>query len=313
MLIFALARVIPGDPVRLALGPDATESQVQALRHRLGLDRPLIVQYLVYARNALRGQFGESLRTHRDVAADVRQFLPATLELTTVAMIMALVLGVPLGVLSALHKDRLPDHASRGLALVAVALPRFWLAILLQILLAFHLGWLPAVDRATVRPADITGFFLLDGLLTGNWPAVRNALVHLLLPAFALSVGTAAQVMRLVRSSMIEEMRKDYVVAAVSYGLPRSVIVYRYMLRNALTSTVTILGLVYGFLLANAFVVEVVFAWPGLARYGAQAMLFKDFNAIVAVTLIVGMVYVFINLLIDVAYAVMDPRVRYEA
>jgi peptide/nickel transport system permease protein len=312
VLIFVLARVIPGDPVRLALGPFATEEQVQHMHHRLGLDRPFHVQYLIYVRNVFQGQMGESLRTHRDVVYDVRQFLPATLELTAVAMLMAVLVGIPLGVISAMHKDHLPDHLSRIVALSAVAIPRFWLAILLQMILAFHLGWLPAIGRASIPPTSITGFYLVDSILTQDWRALWDALTHLLLPAFALGVGTAAQVMRLVRSSMIEEMRKEYVLAAVGYGLPKFVVVYKYMLRNALTSTITILGLVYGFLLANAFVVEVVFAWPGLASYGAQALLFKDFNAVVAVTLIVGTVYVLVNLLIDLAYAFLDPRVRYE-
>jgi peptide/nickel transport system permease protein len=312
ILIFVLARVIPGDPVRLALGPYAVEEQVQFMRHRLGLDRPLPVQYLMYIRNVFQGQLGESLRTHRDVAADVRQYLPATVELTAVSMLIAVLVGIPLGVISALYKDHLPDHLSRIVALSAVALPRFWLAILLQLLVAFHLGWLPAIDRASIPPRLITGFYLLDSVLTQDWRALWDALTHLLLPAFALSVGTAAQVMRLVRSSMIEEMRKEYILAAVSYGLPKFVVVYKYMLRNALTSTITILGLVYGFLLANAFVVEVVFAWPGLASYGVQALLFKDFNAVVAVTLVVGTIYVVVNLFIDLMYAFLDPRVRYE-
>ncbi|MDR7484574.1 MAG: ABC transporter permease [Armatimonadota bacterium] len=311
VLIFIVSRVIPGDPVRLALGPDAREEQVQQLRHQMGLDRPLYVQYVTYMAGLFRGDFGFSLRTHRDVAKDLRDFFPATLELTSVAMLLAVALGVPLGIRAAVHKDALDDHISRLVALVGVALPRFWLAILLQLAFAYHLGLLPTIGRGPAPPVQITGLYLLDSVLAGDFKAFATSLKYLAMPAFALSVGTLAQIMRLIRASMIEEMRRDYALAARSYGLPPRLIIYRYLLKNAFTATLTIIGLSYGFLLGNAFLVETVFAWPGLAFYGVDALLWKDFNAVIAVTLVVGAAYAVVNLLVDLLYGYLDPRIRY--
>mgnify|MGYP000005846351 CR=1 FL=1 len=312
VLIFVISRVIPGDPVRLALGTEATQEQVEALRRQMGLDRPLHVQYLTYLAGALRGDFGYSLRTHRSVSRDLVEFLPATVELTTVAMGLAVALGVPLGVLAAVHKDGPADHLSRLLALVGVALPRFWLAILLQLAFAYHLRLLPTIGRGPAPPVRVTGLYLVDSLLAGDPGAFLVALKHLAMPAFALSVGSLAQVMRLIRAGMIEEMRRDYAVAARSYGLPENLIVFKYLLKNAFTATLTVIGLSYGFLLGNAFLVETVFAWPGLAFYGVDALLFKDFNGVIAVTLVVGVAYAVVNLLTDILYGYLDPRIRYS-
>lgn len=312
VLIFIVSRVIPGDPVRLALGTEATEEAVQQLRKQTGLDRPLVVQYLTYMAGVLRGDFGYSLRTHRNVTKDLVDFFPATLELTTVAMGIAVVIGVPLGILAAVRKDEAPDHLSRVIALIGVALPRFWLAILLQLAFAYHFRLLPTIGRGPAPPAQVTGLYLVDSLLIFNLPAFWVSLKHLAMPAFALSVGTLAQVMRLIRAGMIEEMRRDYAVAARSYGLPANLIIYKYLLKNAFTATLTILGLSYGFLLGNAFLVETVFAWPGLAFYGVDALRFKDFNGVIAVTLVVGAAYAVVNLITDILYGYFDPRIRYE-
>lgn len=312
VLIFVVSRVIPGDPVRLALGLEANAEQVAQLRRQMGLDRPLVVQYLAYAGGALRGDFGYSLRTHRSVTQDLIDFFPATLELTSVAMLISVALGVPLGILAALRKDALPDHAGRVLALVGVALPRFWLAILLQLAFAYHLRLLPTIGRGPAPPVEITGLYLADSLLTLRLDAFWTAVQHIAMPAFALAVGTLAQVMRLIRAGMIEEMRRDYALAARSYGLPGNLIVYKYLLKNAFTATLTILGLSYGFLLGNAFLVEAVFAWPGLAFYGVDALRFKDFNGVIAVTLVIGAAYAVVNLFTDILYGYFDPRVRYE-
>lgn len=310
ILIFLLSRVMPGDPVRLALGPDARPEQIEQLRREMGLDLPLHVQYLRYMNGLFKGDFGRALRTHRPVAQDLRDFLPATLELTTVAIALAIVIGIPLGVTAAVRKDGLLDHLSRGVALSGVAMPQFWLAILLQLVLAYYLRQLPAIGRGPA-PDRITGLFLLDSILAGDAQAFWQSLRHLVLPAFTLSLASAAQIMRLTRSAMVEQLRKDYVLAARSYGLPYNLIVYRYMLKNAITSTMTVIGLIYGFLLANCFVVETVFAWPGMAAYGAHAVIYKDFNAVVAVTLIVGLAYAIVNFVIDLLYGYLDPRVRY--
>lgn len=311
MLIFAISRVIPGDPVRLALGTEATSEQVEQLRHQMGLDRPLHVQYLSYVGGLLRGDFGYSLRTHRNVTKDLKDFFPATFELTTVAMALSIALGVPLGIISAVRKDSIGDHASRIVALAGVALPRFWLAILMQLAFAYHLGLLPTIGRGPAPPVQITGLYLLDSLLVLNFRAFAVSARHIAMPAVALSVGTLAQIMRLIRASMIDEVRRDYALAARSYGLPANLIIYKYLLKNAFTATLTIIGLSYGFLLGNAFLVEYVFAWPGLAFYGVDALLFKDFNGVIAVTLVVGMAYAVVNLVVDILYGYIDPRVRY--
>ncbi len=312
VLIFVVSRVIPGDPLRLALGTEATEEQVQQLRQQTGLDRPLVVQYITYMAGVLRGDFGYSLRTHRNVTKDLLDFFPATLELTTVAMGIAVVIGMPLGILAAVRKDEAADHLSRVLALIGVALPRFWLAILLQLAFAYHLRLLPTIGRGPAPPTEITGLYLVDSLLTFDLQAFWVSFKHVAMPAFALSVGTLAQVMRLIRAGMIEEMRRDYALSARSYGLPANLIIYKYLLKNAFTATLTILGLSYGFLLGNAFLVETVFAWPGLAFYGVDALRFKDFNGVIAVTLVIGMTYAVVNLITDILYGYFDPRIRYE-
>ncbi len=312
VLIFVLSRVIPGDPVRLALGLEATPAQVDQLRRQMGLDRPLIVQFVSYLTGAIRGDFGYSLRTHRNVAQDLLDFFPATLELTSVAMLISVTLGVPLGILAAVRKDGLIDHVSRVLALIGVALPRFWLAILLQLALAYQLRLLPTIGRGPAPPLHLTGLYLFDSMAALRFDAFWTSLRHLAMPALVLSVGTLAQVMRLIRAGMIEETRRDYALAARSYGLPANLIIYKYLLKNAFTATLTILGLSYGFLLGNAFLVEVVFAWPGLAFYGVDALRFKDFNGVIAVTLVIGAAYAVVNLLTDIAYGYVDPRVRYE-
>jgi len=313
ILIFLLSRVVPGDPARLALGPDATPEQVRQLRQEMGLDKPLLTQYVLYVGGLFRGDFGFSLRTRRNVAQDIREFLPATVELTTVAMLFAVAVGLPLGVLAAVHKDRGADHVSRLLALGGVALPRFWLAILLQLVFAYYLGILPTIGRGPAPPVRITGLFLLDSLLVLNIPSFLVALKHIILPAVALSLGSLAQITRLVRANMIEEMRRDYALAARSYGLPERLIIFKYVLKNAFSSALTVIGLSYGFLLGNAFLVETVFAWPGLAFYGVDSLLFKDLNAVVGVTIVVGAAFAVVNLLVDIAYGYLDPRIRYEA
>lgn len=311
VLVFIIARVMPGDPVRMALGPEATPAQIERLREQMGLDQPLHIQYVRWLAGVLQGDFGQSLRTNRNVADDLRDFFPATLELTTVAMVIAIGLGVPLGVRAAINKDGWEDQLSRVLALSGVALPRFWLGILLQLIFAFYLGWLPTIGRASHPPETITGLYLLDSILTGNGRAFWDSLRHLILPAFTLSLATLGQIMRLVRASMIDQLRQDYITAARAYGLPPGLITYKHMLKNAFTSALTVIGLTYGFLLGNAFLVEAVFGWPGMAQYGVQAIIYKDFNAIVAVTMIVGVAYVLANFVIDMLYGYLDPRIKY--
>lgn len=310
VLIFLISRVMPGDPVRLALGPEATRDQIEAYQKKLGLDRPLPAQFGHYLAGLARGEFGESIRTYRDVRLDLRDFLPATVELVLVALAIAVLAGVPFGILAAVRRDTWVDSLSRLVAVPGVALPRFWVGILLQVGLAYQLGLFPIVGRAAVPPARITGLYLLDALLTLNGAAFLDSVLHLALPAVTLALPTLAQVARLTRASMIEVFRRPFMLVHQAYGVPPARLVWRYGLRNGLTSVLTLVGMTYGALIENAFLVEVVFSWPGISAYGAAAVLAKDFNAVVGVTLVVGLSFVLANLLVDVLYGVVDPRVR---
>ncbi|MFK5604792.1 ABC transporter permease [Haloferax volcanii] len=315
MLIFTLARVIPGQPARLALGPRATDEAVRQLRHQMGLDQPIWLQYINYMTGLLHGDLGQSLISNRNVATDLIQYLPATLELTTVAMLIAIAVGVPLGVISGQHKDAAPDNLSRLFSFFNVSLPPFWAGILLQLIVAFGLGWLPATGRigdVSPMPITVTGLLLVDSALAWNVDAFISAAQHLALPALTLSLAPMADIARMTRSSFIEEYDKDYVEGLQTHGIPDKLIAYKYVLRKSFASTLTIIGLDYGFLLGSAFVVEIVFSWPGMASYGVEAILQKDMNAMVGVTLVVGGSFLLVNFLVDVLYGFFDPRVWHE-
>lgn len=312
ILIFFLTRIIPGDAVRLALGPQATEEQIASMQERLGLNDNIIIQYFNYMKGVFQGDWGYSLRTSRNVFDDLVATFPATLELTTVALFIAIILGVPLGVITAIRKDKWADHFTRIFGLTGVAMPRFWLGIMLQIVFAYWLSLFPIIGRGEIELTTITGMRLFDSLLTLNFPAFIDSLRHIILPAIALSVGALAQIMRLTRANMLEQLNKDYILASKAYGLPRNTIVYKYMLKNAFTSTLTIIGMTYGFLIGNAFLVEAVFGWPGMAQYGIQAVIYQDFNAIVGITLVIGIVFAVANLIVDILYSYLDPRIKYQ-
>lgn len=312
ILIFALSRIMPGDSVRLALGPEATQEQIEVMRDSMGLDDPLPIQYFNYMKGVFKGDMGQSLRTNRNVVTDLIETFPATFELISISMIISIFLGIPLGVISAVRKNKWEDHLTRVIALSGIALPRFWLAIMLQILFAYWFSILPIVGRGDIVPTTITGMRILDSLLTLNFTALVTSVQHIILPSIALSVATLAQIMRLTRSNMLEQLNKDYILAAKSYGLPKGIIVYKYMLKNALTSTLTIIGLSFASLLGNAFLVEAVFGWPGMAQYGVQGLIYKDYNAIVGVTLVIGVVFAVANLIVDILYGIIDPRIKYD-
>jgi peptide/nickel transport system permease protein len=313
ILMFALTRLVPGDPVRVALGEYATEEEVQQLRAEMGLDEPLYVQYIDWLTGIFQLDWGTSLQTRQNVYTEISATFPATLELVLVAVLFAVLLAVPFGVIAATNKDQWPDHLSRVSALVGVSMPRFWLGIVLQVLVVVWLGLFPLTGRISgAPPPDVTGLYLVDSLIAGQMGTFIDALKHIFLPAITLSVGTLAQVMRLVRSDMIDESRKEYILAARAYGLPTNLITYKYMLKNAFSSSLTIIGLAIGVLLGGAFVVEIVFAWPGMARFGVRSIQFQDYNAVMGVVMVVGVVYLIANFLVDVLYAYLDPRLRME-
>lgn len=314
ILIFVMARVIPGAPARQALGPRASEEAVQQLREQMGLNDPVWIQYIDYMSGLARGDMGQSLVTNHNVATDIAFFFPATFELTTVAMVLAILVGVPLGVIAGLNKDDTEDNVSRAFSFFAVSLPAFWAGILLQLVFAFQLDLLPATGRLgdlTFVPQRVTGLMLVDSLLALNFTAFASAVEHLVLPAVTLALAPIADIARMTRSSFIEEYNHDYVEGLYTHGLPGRLIAYKYVLRKAFAATLTIIGLDYGFLLGSAFLVEIVFSWPGMASYGVQAILQTDINAIVGVTLVIGLGFLFANLVVDVLYGVFDPRVRY--
>jgi len=312
VLIFLISRVMPGDPVRLALGPEATREQIEAYQQKLGLDRSLPAQFVHYLGGVARGEFGESIRTYRDVRLDLLDFLPATVELVLAALGLAVLVGVPLGVLAAVYQNRWLDNLTRLVAVPGVAMPRFWVGILLQVGLAYQLGLFPLVGRATRPPQKLTGLHLLDAALTGDGAAFLDSALHLALPALTLALPTLAQLARITRASMIDVLRRQFMLVHRAYGVPPARLVWRFGLRNGLTSILTLVGMTYGALIENAFLVEVVFSWPGISAYGAAAVVAKDFNAVVGVTLVVGVSFILANVLVDVLYGVVDPRVRHH-
>ena len=312
VVIFTVGRIVPGDPARMALGPLATTEQVAQLREEMGFSKPAVVQYVDYLGGVLKGNLGKSLLTNRAVSADIAQALPATLELVLFTLLMIAVIAVPLGVLAARRHNSWIDNGSRLVSLLGVVTPGFVFAILLQ-LLASHFHFFPLTGRLTTGSgfvADITHLALVDSLLKGRLDAFGDALVHIFLPALALSAAGIGQIMRITRSSMLDIARRDHVETLRSFGLPDYVITLKYMLRLAGVAPLSILGLEFASLIGNAFIVEMVFAWPGIASYGVRAILSKDFNAVMAVVLISGLFFVVANLIVDLLVGLIDPRLR---
>jgi peptide/nickel transport system permease protein len=314
MLMFAIARVIPGDPARIALGPNATEAQVQALRRERRLDQPIPLQYWAYVRELARGNLGTSLYSNRPVRADIAQYLPATLELVFAAGALMVLVGLPAGVASARYRGRLGDHLGRVGSIMSVSTPAFVWGVILQLIFAYLWRLFPIEGRLTATlapPASVTGFFLVDSLLAGNGRAFVDALHHLALPALALAMAGIGQTSRLTRASMVETYRKPFIEMAQAYGFPESRIASRYAFRPALVPVLTILGLDIAALLGNAFLVESVFGWPGLSHYGVEVILHKDLDAIVGTVLIIASAFLIANIAVDLLVAVVNPRIRF--
>jgi peptide/nickel transport system permease protein len=315
LVVFVVSRVAPGDPARVAAGPDATEEMVQVIRKEFHLDKPLPVQYFNYVKNLLRGDFGKSIRTRRQVWEDIKICLPATFEMVFVSISFAIFLGVLFGVLSAVYRDTWIDHSTRFFSVAGVAIPMFWLGIMLQILLAAKFHLLPLGGRlatSVLPPPPITRFFLADSLLAGNWMVFKDAFLHILLPAFVLSFPALASIARINRAEMLEVLHKDFVLNEKAQGVSDRVIVWKYALKNALIPTLTMIGLRYGWLLGGTILVETVFDWPGIGQYAVAAAVYSDFQPVMGVTIILGLNFMIANLLVDLGYGFLDPRVRYE-
>ncbi len=312
-LVFVLLQAIPGDPAIALAGEKASVAQVERIRHEFGLDRPLPVQYAYFLKAAFTLDFGESLRTHQPVSQELRQFFGATIELSVTALVIALLVGVPIGIVAATYRYTPLDYGAMLLALVGISTPVFWAGIVLIYLLSFRLGLFPigGIVGTDVDLRHITYGYVTDSLLTGNWPALRSSLHHLLLPAVVLSTIPMAIVARMTRSSMLEVLGQDYLRTARAKGLAERFVVLRHAVKNALIPVVTVIGLQFGGLLSGAFLTETVFGRPGIGRYVVTAITARDYPAIQGTVLVVAVVFVLINLAVDLVYAYLDPRIHF--
>lgn len=311
---FIISHVIPGDPAALAAGEWASQETIDRIRHDYGLDKPLWVQYVRFWRDLAQGDLGRSLMTGRRVNNDIALFFPATLELSIVAFAIAAIVGIALGVLSARNHGKIVDQVLQVFSIGGVAIPKFWLALILQ-LLAARLGVLPITGRLgtfTKPPTDITGFYLLDSLLTRNWPVFCESAAHIVLPAISLAFTLVGIAQRMTRANVLDVIHKDYVFnARAAAGLPPTVVHYKYALKNALIPVVSQLGLNLGYLLSGNLLVETVFNWPGIGLYIVHGAVDQDFQPILGGVIVTGLIYIIVNLLTDIAYGVLDPRIKY--
>jgi len=313
IVIFVISRIMPGDPARMAVGARAPQWVVDNLREQMHLDEPLYAQYYYWLTDALQGDFGISLVTRRPVADDIKEFFPATLELALFAGVIMGTGGILLGTLSARHKDKWADNVVRIISYLGVVTPSFVFAILFLLLFGMTLEWMPTMGRLSLdipRPPRVTGLMTVDSLLAGNPRAFFDSIWHLILPALALAMGGLAQEARITRSTMSDNLSKDYVASGRSLGIPENVMMGSFLLKPSLIPTISILGLDFAATMGNAFLVEMIFIWPGLSRYGINAMLRKDLNAIAAVILVLGVVFILVNIIVDLVVAQLDPRIR---
>jgi peptide/nickel transport system permease protein len=314
LITFALTRVIPGNPIDQLVSPLASPQQRQQLIHEHGLDEPIAQQYLTYLRDLLHGDLGTSFSTSQPVLKDLTTRFPATFELTLYAMVVATLLGIPLGIAAAVRANRWVDHVSRVVAVAGIALPVFWVSLTCLYIFFFKLHWLPApygrIDPSIDPPRHITGLWTIDALLTGNWAAFRSTAEALVLPVVVLAFAAMAPIARITRAGMLEALESDYVRGARSLGLPARTVVLGHALRNALLPLITIIAIVYGYLLGGVVLVEEIFAWPGLGRYVFDAITSSDYPAVEGFILYATTLYVVLFLVVDLLYLVIDPRLR---
>jgi len=312
-LTFALSHLVPTDPARAALGFDAAPDMVQQYRREMGLDRPLPVQYALYLRSLLHGDLGVSIMTRRSVVEDLSKFLPPTVELTLVSLLLSVTVGGALGVLAAIRRGGPVDVLATAGPVAQLSVPVFVMGLLLLLVFYRWLGWLPYGGRlgsSMVPPPTITGLYTVDSLLRLDFPMFRDAVAHLILPAVALSNLTLAEMTRITRSAVLDVLGQDYVRTARSKGLAERAVIWRHVMKNAAVPVVTVMGLRSGFLMGGAVITETIFAWPGIGRYAWEGARNVDLNVVMGVTLVLALAYALINLLVDVLYSVLDPRVR---
>ncbi|WP_242976089.1 ABC transporter permease [Desulfosporosinus sp. FKB] len=316
LITFILSRVLPGDPAVMIAGEQAPPDVIENIRISMGLKDPLYLQFFHYIRQLGSGNLGTAWHTGHLVAQDFATRFPATLELTLVSMFIAVCFAIPVGVISATRKNSAVDHVSRVLSLLGAAIPIFWLGLVLIYIFYAKLGWSPApmgrIGQDINPPTHLTGLYILDSLLTGDMVALKESISHIILPAICLSTGTIAIVARMVRSSMLEVIGLDYVRTARAKGLPERIVIYKHALVNALIPTLTILGLQFGYLIGGAVITETIFSWPGVGSYITESILATDYAPIQGFTLVSAILYMLINLSVDLIYGLIDPRIRYE-
>ncbi len=311
VVTFTISHVIPADPVAYLAGENATNEQIAEIKRKFGLDQPVHIQFWRYLISVVQGDMGISLYTQRAISEDLLSRLPATLELTIVTVIFSAILGIPLGVICAVNRNSWLDHVLRVVTVSGLAIAAFWLAILLQLLFAMRLGWTPLQGRIDGwGPDHVTGFFLVDSLIAGDFDMFWLAVQHMILPVVTLAFPAMATIVRFTRAGVLDAINSNYVLYEQAMGLPQRVIVWKYVLRNALIGTVTQIGLIFGILISNAVVVEAVYDWPGLGLYAVNSILQSDYNAIMGFTLITGVLFIIINLTVDIVHGVIDPRSR---
>ncbi len=313
-ITFYLSRCLPSSPVELMLGSKPSAEQITEAKQALGLDKPIFVQYLVFLKNAVQGDFGKSLITKQSVSEDIFLRATATFELVTLSLLLAVSLGIPLGIQSAIKREHLFDHSTRLISVSAVALPVFFLGLMLQIIFSGKLGLLPLQGRIEAiilldHPfKTVTGIYLIDTVLSANLPALKSAILHLILPALTLSLASIATIIRITRSLMIEVLANDYITSMNAYGVSQKKIYFLYALKATLIPLLTVIGLTYGFMLGGSIIVEYIFDWPGVGGYIVQALLNNDFNAVMGATFFIAFSYLIVNLIIDLSYQFLDPR-----
>lgn len=315
ILIFIISHVIVHDPARIWAGPKASESAVEAIRARYHLNDPLYIQYYYYLLGLLIGDWGISPINYRNVLTNIETYLPATIELSIVAMLIAVILGIVFGTISAVQHDKAPDHGIRFLSLAGASSPPFLAALVFELIFFYYLGWFPSggrLDPNLEPPRLLTGLYTVDSLLTGNWPVFQSTIVHIILPACTLALVSTGIVTRLIRSSMLEVLQSDYIRTAWSKGLEERVVIYKHALRNALLPAVTVVAFTFAYLLSGSVVVEYIFSSPGIGRYAAQSVLFLDFPSMIGTVLIFTLAVIVSNLVADVFYAALDPRIRLD-
>lgn len=314
LLTFLMTNLIPADPALVAAGPNATREQVEQLRREMGLDRPLPEQYLTYVARLARGDLGRSMRSQRPVLEDIALYLPATIELAAVAMLLYVVIGVPAGIIAAVRSRSVLDKSLQLVSVLGLATPAFSLALLVQFVFFFLLRWLPSGGRLDVgmtSPGHITGLYIVDSVLAGNWTTLVSAVSHLVLPALTLTLTNLANVVRITRRSMLTVLGEDYIRTARAKGLKHGAVTYRHGLRNALFPIVTMVGLQAGFLMSGTVLIEVIFSWPGMGTYVVDSIANLDFQPIMGATLVVAISFLLVNFLVDMSYLLIDPRVKY--